>query len=490
MVTKTAILAVKVVSDVSSGQRGLDNYRGSVDRVGTSILSVDGIARDGIRALFDYAKAAADQASQAEQAAGAVEAVFKESVAQIEAASAAASTAVGLSESDYEQLASVLGAQLKNMGQSVEDAAGQTIDLIGLGADLAAQFGGPTSQAVEALSSLLRGERDPIERYGVSIKQAAIDAKLAEQGLSDLTGEARTAAEYQATLALLTEQTADVTGRFAEESNSAAGAAQIANAEWENAQATLGEKLLPYMTQAAIIAAEFSVWLADNADWVAVVAGTLGILAAALVVLTIAQWAYNVALTANPIGVVIVAVGALIAIIALLIANWDTVAKFVQEVIDNWIQWIMDLLIWLNLDDEAVAIVRAFAAVGDFIAGVWNNAIAGVQGFIGWVQTAIDWVARLASGQMVAEFFGFGSGGAPAVHTSWDAGPDPEWPDDGTGAWMSSPVLGNHVAPRLVTNITNVNLHGAILDPQGVTKAIRTAERTADRSTGKVGVGA
>ena len=101
------------------------------------------------------------------------------------------------------------------------------------------------------MSSLLRGERDPIERYGVSIKQADVNARLAAMGLTGLEGEAAKAAERQATLALLTDQTSSALGQFERESDTAAGAQQRATAEWENAQAKLGEALLPTLVDLA-----------------------------------------------------------------------------------------------------------------------------------------------------------------------------------------------------------------------------------------------
>lgn len=187
-------------------------------------------------------------ASTLEQNLGAMESVFKSSSGQMTEWANKAAGSVGLAKSEYAGLATVLGAQLKNMGVSTDALAGQTDGLIRMGADLSAQFGGSTSDAVSALSSLLRGERDPIERYGVSINEAAVKAKMAEMGLSGLSGEAEKNAKLQATLALLTQQTADAQGAFARESTTLAGAQQRLSAGTENLYATLGTALLPAAT--------------------------------------------------------------------------------------------------------------------------------------------------------------------------------------------------------------------------------------------------
>lgn len=191
---------------------------------------------------------AVKSASDLQQAMGGLESVFKDNAAQMENFANKAASSVGLAKSEYASLATVLGSQLRNMGVSTDQLAGQTNNLIGLGADLSAMFGGTTSDAVSALSSLLRGERDPIERYGVSINQAAIDAQLAAMGLKGLTGEAAKNAQLQATLALLYKQTADAQGQFSRESDTLAGAQQRLAAGTENLYATLGTALLPAVT--------------------------------------------------------------------------------------------------------------------------------------------------------------------------------------------------------------------------------------------------
>ena len=136
-------------------------------------------------------------------------------------------------------MAAVIGAQLARTGTAQEDLAPSTNELIQLGADLAAQYGGDTADAVAAIGSLMRGERDPIERYAVGINEATIQAYLAAEGLSDLEGEALNQAKTQATLAILFEQTASAQGAFARESDTAAGAAARSTAGWEDAKAAL-----------------------------------------------------------------------------------------------------------------------------------------------------------------------------------------------------------------------------------------------------------
>lgn len=225
--------------------------------IATSALRQGGQALgDAALAGLHYSLQGVSLASELEQSTGAIEAVFKDQADAVIGYSKASATAVGLSRSAYQKYATVVGAQLKNLGLPIAQVSGKTNDLIVLGADLAAQFGGPTSDAVAALSSLLRGERDPIERYGVGLKQADIDARKAAMGLDKLTGEADKQADIQATLALLWEQTADAQGTFFRETDTYAHKQQVLNAQLEEAQTRLGEALIPAFSEFATFAAD------------------------------------------------------------------------------------------------------------------------------------------------------------------------------------------------------------------------------------------
>lgn len=235
---------------------------GGIKRLGPLILGamatlgIGTLIGKAIGSAINYALDSVDLASDLQQSTGAVEAVFKEHADAIKKLAASASTDVGLTRSAYQNFATIVGAQLKNLGTPVDKISGQTSDLIALGADLAAQFGGPTADAVDALSSLLRGERDPIERYGVSINQAAINSWLAARGMNGLTGAALKNAQTQATLAILLKQTTDAQGTFAREGDTLAGQQQRLQATLQDTQTKLGESLLPAFTGIAKYANE------------------------------------------------------------------------------------------------------------------------------------------------------------------------------------------------------------------------------------------
>ncbi len=225
------------IADEASGRirRGLGDALKDVARPLTVAAAGAGIVA-GFRSVVS-------SASEAEQAVGGVHAVFKQYADGVIADSQAADQALGLSASAYQQLVTLSGALLKNKG--ISDFAAQARTLVETGADLAAQFGGSTKDAVDALNAALRGESDPIERYAISLNETAVNAELAAKGQAGLTGAALDQAKTQARLTIIQRQAADAQGAFARESETLAGKQARLSAEWANMRAELGSKLLP-----------------------------------------------------------------------------------------------------------------------------------------------------------------------------------------------------------------------------------------------------
>jgi hypothetical protein len=223
-----------------SGKKFTASFGSNIAKVGGAIASAFAAAKIG-----DYFIGGIRASAQLEQSVGAVGAIFKDNAGQINAWSASAQTDVGLTKNEFNELGTLIGSQLKNGGTAMDQLAPKTNELIGLGADLSSMFGGDTRTAVEALSSALKGERDPIERYGVSLTQAKIDAEAAALGFEKVDGALSSQASQAATLSLIMQQTADSHGNFAKEADTVAGKQQRLNAMWQNGKNTITQAFLP-----------------------------------------------------------------------------------------------------------------------------------------------------------------------------------------------------------------------------------------------------
>lgn len=217
----------------------------------TSLTRIGGLFAGAFvaREVVDFAQAAIASASKLEEAVNAVNVVFKDAAGTIAEFGEGSARAVGLAESEFLQMSTVLGAALQNAGLSADEAAESTIRLTERAADMASVFNTDVSDALGAIQAALRGEIDPIERFGVSLTAAAVEARALALGFEKVDGQFTAAAKSAARLSLIMEQTEQVAGDFANTSDSVANSQKILAAEFENTKARLGEALLPVMQE-------------------------------------------------------------------------------------------------------------------------------------------------------------------------------------------------------------------------------------------------
>lgn len=266
MVGKDAEISVAITSDNSDLDTGLKQSQSKLAAFGKNVAKI-GLAA-GVAAgagLAVLAKQSVDAASEAQQSLGATETVFGKFADSIVKSSNRAASAVGLSANEYRESANKIGALLGNQGVAAKDLAGQTKKLVKQGADLAATFGGPTKDAVDALASAFKGELDPLEQYGISIKQSTINTEAlavahvkSTAEFNKLSAAQQTAAKRQATMNLLQKQGGKSANAFAKETDTLAHQQQVLSANAENLKAKIGAALLPVVT-------DFVTYLNDEA---------------------------------------------------------------------------------------------------------------------------------------------------------------------------------------------------------------------------------
>lgn len=245
---------LRVVGDVKDATGALGGMSSKLGGLGAGALGMLGgvagvVGTQAVGAIVDFGQASVETASRVEQSVGAVDSIFKGFAGTVTDNAKAAGDTVGLSQAEYLELATTLGGQLKNAGVPLEEIAGQTDDLINQAADLAATYGGTTAEAVQALGSAIRGEADPAERYALNLKQSAVAAEAAEEGITK-SGEAMTDQQrIMALMSLTTEQAADTQGAFAREGDTLAGQQQRMAAQMDNLKLTIGKALLPIVTK-------------------------------------------------------------------------------------------------------------------------------------------------------------------------------------------------------------------------------------------------
>lgn len=420
---KAKELSLKAVQEdlTRSSQRAAEKTR----TMGDSFKSAAGKAADfagkykvhataALGGIGLIAKESISYAAEAEQSYGAVESIFGNHAQGIISASKGAAEAVGLSGREYRELTASTGAMLKNMGMPMDEVASKSQNLVGVASDLAATFGGSTKDAIEAVNALMRGEADPIERYGVSIKQSDINARMAAKGLDKLTGSAAKQAQAQTLLEMLTEQTSSAQGQFGRETDTAAHKQQVATAKFNDAKEAIGTGLLPMFAELASKGAVLAGVIGRHPKVFIALGTAVGIAAGAIVAMAtvapiftaisgaaaaaeMSMWGYVAAQAAAiaPILAVVAAVAAVgVALWAFFTKTeigrnmWDA---FTHALAAGW-DWVVEKF-KAGLDWVQSTFGPVFSQIGDMISGAWDDTVEKVTG-------AVERVKEIFSGAL------------------------------------------------------------------------------------------
>lgn len=276
------------------------------------------------KAVVTWGVQAARSAGDVAEAQNKVTVVFDDQAEAIKNWSKTSATALGMSQKDALDAAANFAIFGKSAGLVGEEMADFSTDLVSLSADLASFHNTSPEDAILAIGAALRGESEPIRRYGVLLNDATLKQRAMEMGIYDGNGALSTQTRVLAAQAEILAQTTDAQGDFNRTKDGAANQARILAAQYKDMQATIGQALLPVLAQVVGVASAVFSWFnnLDGATRSYIV--TVGIIAAALYVgvaafgaITAAVTAFGVSASAAvpwlaAIGVTIVAIGAVI----------------------------------------------------------------------------------------------------------------------------------------------------------------------------------
>ena len=203
-----------------------------------SAAAIGKLGMDSIKAASNY-----------EESLSKVNVIFGETGKRIEEFAATASSSFGQSATQALDAASTFATFGKAAGLEGRGLATFSEELTVLSSDLASFYNTDVSEAITAIGSALRGEAEPIRRFGVLLDDATLRTKAFEMGLIDttknaLTPQQKSLAAYQVIMA----QTTDAQGDFERTSDGLANSQRTLSAVWADVQKQIGDALLPTFT--------------------------------------------------------------------------------------------------------------------------------------------------------------------------------------------------------------------------------------------------
>ncbi len=246
--------------------KSFDNANTGVNKLSANLKNLVGTLglAFGAQEVIRFAKQTIEAASDLNETVSKSQQIFGTASKSVEQFASNSAKQFGMSKKSAIDAAASFGTFGKAAGLTGEDLGTFSTDLVALSADLAS-FGNTTpEEAALALGAALRGEAEPIRKFGVLLDDATLKQEALSMGIITNTKSALTPQQkVLAANAVILKQTSDAQGDFARTSGGAANQQRIMSATLEDVQAKLGEKLLPAFEQGIQTLNEF----VANADW-------------------------------------------------------------------------------------------------------------------------------------------------------------------------------------------------------------------------------
>lgn len=187
-------------------------------------------------------------ASDFEESASKVDVIFGRASKSVKDFANDAAVSLGQSKQDVLNAAGVFGTFGKAAGLAGDDLGLFTTDFVTLATDLASFNNSTPEEAVNAIGAALRGESEPLRRYGILLDDATLKAEATTLGIYKGNKALTSQQKILAAQSAIYKQSGDAQGDFARTSDGLANSQRTLSALFKNFQIQLGQKLLPATT--------------------------------------------------------------------------------------------------------------------------------------------------------------------------------------------------------------------------------------------------
>jgi phage-related protein len=210
-------------------------------------LGIGNLIADGVRVGIDALGSAIGEASDLNESLNAVKVSFGAASGEITKLGETASTRLGLSNVQFNAIATQFSAFATTIAGAGGDVTGVIDQLSTRGADFASVFNLDVGEALTLFQSGLAGETEPLRKFGIDLSAAAVESFAYANGIAAQGAELTEAQKVQARYGALLAQTSKTQGDFTNTSDQLANSQRIFNAELANVQAQIGTAFLPIL---------------------------------------------------------------------------------------------------------------------------------------------------------------------------------------------------------------------------------------------------
>jgi hypothetical protein len=256
MATQSRTLKLSILAETKKLSDALKGSGKDVTTFGSQISAFGkkaalAFAAAGV-AFGAFAKIAVSSASDLAETISKVGVLFGSSAKEIEIFAGTAAKSLGQTKQQALDAAATFAIFGTSAGLSGQELSKFSIDFVKLASDLSSFNNTSPQDAINAIGSALRGEAEPLRRYGVLLNDASLKQAALSLGIITTTTQALTPQQkVLAAQKLIFEQTTAAQGDFERTSDGLANQTKILTAQLENMKTEIGTALLPIVLQLA-----------------------------------------------------------------------------------------------------------------------------------------------------------------------------------------------------------------------------------------------
>jgi len=280
---------------IKAAAKEFANLEGTAKKAGFALekMTVPAIAAFGAVAVGGIK--AAQAASNFNETVNKSNVIFGNAAKSVQQFASTAASSLGQSKQAALEAAATFGVFGKAAGKTGEDLATFSTQMVQLTSDLASFHNANPADVALALGAALRGESEPIRKYGVLLNDAALKSQAMAMGIYNGKGALEQNAKVLAAQALILKQTGDAQGDFARTSGGLANQQRILKARIDDAVVAIGTAFIPIVEAVIPVLTTMATWTAKNSGLISAFSIALGVLAGVVAAVSIAYKVYKAA---------------------------------------------------------------------------------------------------------------------------------------------------------------------------------------------------
>jgi len=234
----TAALGDEVEKNSGPFQSALGKLGGFAKGAGIAIAGGLAAGAVGLAALTGKALMAG---AELEQQLGGAEAVFGQYADGIKQAAEDAYFTAGLSQTEFLQGANKMGSLFQGAGFDVQSSMKMSAESMQRASDIASIMGISTTDALEAVTGMAKGNFTMMDNLGVAMNDTAIGAYALSKGINKSTAQMSIQEKVGLAQQMFMEKTAKYAGNYAKENQTLAGSLNSTKKAFDNLMSGQGD---------------------------------------------------------------------------------------------------------------------------------------------------------------------------------------------------------------------------------------------------------